>query len=300
MSLLLSPRAVQRPRLRVPSYPRQGPASDAHPRTRCEHWSSRPRLTRHEWTTLLQHFPAGPHAADAPAPADESHADHQPRGQAQRPRTADLISAALCYLGALTALVALILIWIARSTHEDPPYVSGLGAPGEPTEFVFRVALTMVGAAGILVGLGCWNSRAGKIAAAGALALTVAGLCFVGAAATPCTPGCPPPSSALFTAQDFAHLFLAITGFVLACAAMLLFAFRGRTWALLSCTAASLVAVIAGTGGILSLTDTATDFGALCEYVATSIGIAWLVATGVVSSIQLCWPRPTRYPQRLP
>ena len=240
--------------------------------------------------------------ANPPPETDQAHREHitllqnapartrptgPPRGSASARGARAALAAALCAGGALAALIAVILIWSARASHEDPPYVSGLGAPGEPTEEVFRVALTLVGLSGILVGLGSWGSRAGRIAGAGALALTAAGLCFVGAAATPCTPGCPAPSSALFTAQDFAHLVLAITGFVLACVAMLLFAFRGRAWAVLSCTAASLVAVIAGTGGLLSLADTATDFGALCEYIATSIGIAWLIATGLVSSVQL-------------
>lgn len=236
------------------------------------------------------------HEAAARAKSAGGHAP--PRSPARPSRVRTVLAATLCAAGALAALIAVTLIWIARSTHADPPYVSGLGAPGEPTELVFRVALTLVGAAGVLVGLGSWGSRAGRIAAASALALAAAGACFLGAAAAPCTPGCPAPTSALFTAQDFAHLFLAITGFVLACTAMLLFAFRGRTWAILSCTAASLVAVIAGTGGLLSLADTATDFGALCEYIATSIGIAWLVAAGLAAGIERFRPAAVSRPAR--
>jgi hypothetical protein len=60
------------------------------------------------------------------------------------------------------------------------------------------------------------------------------------------------------------------------------FARGHRVLARLSLAASILVAVIAGTGGLLSLFRFQQGFGSRLEFVATTIAIAWLVIFGGV------------------
>jgi hypothetical protein len=55
----------------------------------------------------------------------------------------------------------------------------------------------------------------------------------------------------------------------------------------LSLATGILVAVIAGTGGLLSLFRFQTVLGSRMEFVATTIAIAWLVVFGVVLAVRI-------------
>jgi len=192
------------------------------------------------------------------------------------------VAAFLTFLGSLSAAVAIVLIWAARSTVDRPVYVSEMGAPGQPTEAAFRVALVMVALAGVLIGLfGPRARRDRRVPGLGSV-LGAGGVCFAVAAFVPCTPGCPAPGTPAFTAQDLVHVSAAILGFSLACVAMILVTlFDVSRFGLFSLATGGTIAVVAGSGGLLSLTRTATTFGALCEFAATTFGLLWLLALGL-------------------
>jgi hypothetical protein len=81
---------------------------------------------------------------------------------------------------------------------------------------------------------------------------------------------------------------MAVLAFAAACWAMLQtsFAREHKLLAGLSLTLGLLVAVIAGTGGILSLVRWQQAFGSRLEFVATTLAIAWLVVFGVVIAVR--------------
>jgi hypothetical protein len=82
------------------------------------------------------------------------------------------------------------------------------------------------------------------------------------------------------------HTGAAVVAFAAACVAMLqaASASRGRALRLLSAVCGIAVALIAATGGVLSLAGVATDLGGVLELVATSIAIAWLVVFGATTA----------------
>ena len=201
---------------------------------------------------------------------------------------------------ALTA-VALVLIWVARSRVDRPVYVSELGADGEPTAALFEAALLLVVAGGLLVawaGRGLRAARAGRGTQAGrgtraagrllgawtvSTSIAAASGLFLVASQVPCTAGCPLPVGATFTVQDLVHTTSAVLAFAAACVAMLQASFvagRGRL-RVLSSTSGVSVALIAATGGLLSLLRVGTDVGGVLELVATTIAIGWLIVLGV-------------------
>ncbi|WP_424936157.1 MULTISPECIES: DUF998 domain-containing protein [Bacteria] len=192
------------------------------------------------------------------------------------------VAAFLSFLGSLSAAIAIVLIWAARSTVDRAVYVSEMGAPGQPTEAAFRVALTMVALAGVLIGVFGPRARSDRRLPGLSGVLGGGGVCFAVAAFVPCTSGCPAPGSPAFTLQDLVHISAAIVGFVLACVAMVLVtAFDVSRFGLFSLAAGGTIAVVAGSGGLLSLTRTATTFGALCEFAATTLGLLWLLTLGL-------------------
>jgi len=196
---------------------------------------------------------------------------------------------AVALAGCLSAGLGLALVWLARSRVDRPVYVSELGADGEPTAALFEVALLLVVVAGVCVAwagrgirstlpvLGAWSVSASVGVAAGL---------FLVASQVPCTAGCPLPVGPTATAQDAVHTGAAVLAFTAACVAMLQAAStsRGRVLRLLSVVCGIAVALIAATGGVLSLVGVATDVGGVLELIATSIAISWLVVFGATTA----------------
>ena len=200
--------------------------------------------------------------------------------------------AALSVAGSLLVLAALAIIWCARLTVPRELYVSELGAVGEPTAEAFRLALLLLVAGGVLVAWAVRDLRARTpILRYGtpALSLAVACACFFVAAHVPCTQGCPLPVGDTFTMQDFTHTLAAVVAFAAACWAMLQVAFAPGHRALSGITLVMglAVAVIAATGGLLSLARWNAVFGSRLELVATTIGIGWLVVYGIARAARL-------------
>lgn len=201
----------------------------------------------------------------------------------------DRLRTAVALAGCLSAGFGLALVWLARGRVDRPVYVSELGADGEPTAALFEVALLLVVVAGICVAwagrgtrsalplLGAWSVSTSVGAAAGL---------FLVASQVPCTAGCPLPVGPAATVQDAVHTGAAVVAFGAACVAMLqaASASRGRVLRLLSAVCGIAVALIAGTGGVLSLVGTATDLGGVLELVATSIAISWLIVFGATTA----------------
>ncbi|RLP73213.1 DUF998 domain-containing protein [Mycetocola tolaasinivorans] len=196
-------------------------------------------------------------------------------------------------LGALCAILALVGIWVIRLRFAAPAYVSELGGDGAPDAGWFAVALGTVALAGVLLGtadvLRAREARrlapSGILGGAlllGGLCLIVAGSAFLVATVYPCTAGCPVPGSELHTARDTVHITAAISGFALVAIAMLIQAVSGvdRRSRVIAWASAAGVAVIAGVGGLLALAHVATNVGAWCELIATSIAILWCASRG--------------------
>ena len=195
-------------------------------------------------------------------------------------RTRDLFGLA----GAAVALLGLVLVWIARVSLGRNAYVSELGADGELTAPLFRLALVLIAGAGLCVFASAWRRDARGCGAEGiAWCILIASGCFALAATVPCTSGCPLPFGERFSLQDFVHTSVAVGGFALAAIAML------HAWWInrlnvngrVSLYASIAVAIVSGTGGLLSLARFGTEFGSWCELVATSIALAWLAYYGV-------------------
>lgn len=200
--------------------------------------------------------------------------------------------AALAIIGALLVAAALALIWHARVRVPRELYVSELGALGEPTAEQFRAALLLLVAGGMLV---AWSMRDLRsrppLLRQGTPALSLALACsaFFVASQVPCTQSCPLPLGDTFTVQDLVHTLAAVIAFAAACWAMLQVAFAPGHRALSGITLlmALAVAVVAATGGLLSLARWNAVFGSRLELVATTIGIGWLVVFGIVRAARL-------------
>lgn len=188
--------------------------------------------------------------------------------------------------GVAAVLGSLAIIWIARLGISRDVYVSEMGADGMPTAGEFEVALVLIVVGGTLIG---WAARgirsAPRVLRAWrpALSLWVSCALFLLASQVPCSSGCPVPYGPLFTWQDFTHTTSAVFAFAAACWAMLQcsFAVGHRLLRRFSLLASVSVAVIAGAGGLMSLLNWNAGFGSRLEFVATTIGIAWIASLGL-------------------
>jgi hypothetical protein len=198
---------------------------------------------------------------------------------------------AAAVIGCLLVVIALAIIWVSRLGVARELYVSELGAEGEPTAGWFEVALILIVIGGSLI---AWAGRrvrsSVKLLSAWtpAVSLWIGCAFFLFASQVTCTSGCPLPYGPSFTWQDFLHTLAAVLAFAASCWAMLQTAFAReyRVLARLSLVTAVLVAVIASTGGLMSLFRFQASFGSRLEFVATTIAIAWLVVFGVVLAIR--------------
>ena len=197
---------------------------------------------------------------------------------------AELVAAAG---GCAAVIVALVVIWMSRLTIPRDLYVSELGAEGEPTAQAFMAALLLivVGGSAIAFAGRRVHSRVRVLALwTPAISLWIACGFFLFASQVTCTSGCPLPYGPSFNPQDFLHTLAAVLAFAFACWAMLQtsFAQGHKVLARLSLASSILVAIFAGTGGLLSLFRFQQGFGSRLEFVATTIAIGWLVIFGGV------------------
>ncbi|MEO8094185.1 MAG: DUF998 domain-containing protein [Pseudolysinimonas sp.] len=199
-----------------------------------------------------------------------------------RPATRVLLA-----VGILSVLAALVIIWAARLTIPRDLYVSELGATGMPTARWFQVGLVLIVVGGVAIGwvgrgirsrpriLNLWSPSVSLFVSCGF---------FLVASQITCTAGCPVPYGPGFTWPDFIHTTSAVIAFAAAVFTILqcAFAVGHRVLRLFSLVAAISVAVIAGAGGLMSLLDWNANFGSRLEFVATTIGLAWILVFGVV------------------
>ena len=204
--------------------------------------------------------------------------------------TAGRRDATLGIIGCVLVTIALVVIWGARldALERNPQrsiYVSGLGAEGEPTAFVYMLGMLAIVAGGSLI---AWTGRHVRAEVrvlalwTPSISLWISCAFFLFASQVTCTAGCPLPYGPSFNWQDFLHTLAAVLAFAIACWGMLQAAFakHHRAIAVISATCGIAVGVIAATGGILSLLQFRTDIGAWLELVATTIAIGWVVLFG--------------------
>ena len=194
-------------------------------------------------------------------------------------------------IGCLLVIAALTIIWAARLSIPRELYVSELGAEGMPTAKWFEAALLLVVLGGSATAWAGRRVRSRPRALAvwtPAISLWIACGFFLFASQVTCTSGCPLPYGATFNLQDFLHTLAAVLAFAAACWAMLQssFAQDHRLLSVFSGTMGILVAVIAGTGGLLSLFRFQVVLGSRLEFVATTLAIAWLVVFGAVLAVR--------------
>jgi hypothetical protein len=198
---------------------------------------------------------------------------------------------------AVLAGAGLCLIWAARVIANRFVYVSELGAEGEPTAEVFRWALTFVAVAAAIVAL-CAPRLSPRVrwltVLPPAVVLAGAAVAFGVASQITCTASCPLPVGPAFTWQDLIHTSAAVLGFAGAAFVMLQVAAdrRFRRLARFSLIAAIAVAVIAATGGLLSVFRFGTQVGGVLELVATTIALLWLVVLAAVLAVDTARGRP--------
>jgi hypothetical protein len=196
-------------------------------------------------------------------------------------------SRVLAAIGIVAVLAALIIIWVARLTIPRDLYVSELGATGMPTARAFRAALVLIVIGGVAIG---WAGRGirsrPRILNLWSPSMTLFVSCgfFLIASQVTCTAGCPVPYGPLFTWPDFIHTTAAVIAFAAAVLTIVqcAFAVGHRALRIFSLIAGVAVAVIAGAGGLMSLLDFYATIGSRLEFVATTIGLAWIVVFGAV------------------
>ncbi|GLK15807.1 DUF998 domain-containing protein [Herbiconiux flava] len=207
--------------------------------------------------------------------------------------------AAALTLAAALAAAGLVLIWVARLSADRYLYVSELGAAGEPTADVFRWAMTAVAVGAAITALalpaGVLTPRGRALRAIPpAVVLLAAAAAFGLASQVTCTRYCPLPVGPGFTWQDLVHTSAAVVGFAGASWVMLQVASDARLKRLarFSLVAALAVALIAATGGILSLLRFGTEVGGLLELVATTVALTWLVGLSLFLAIETASASP--------
>ena len=197
----------------------------------------------------------------------------------------------LAALGIGAVVAALVIIWVARLTIPRDLYVSELGAQGMPTARAFQVALVLIVIGGVAIG---WAGRRIRSRPrilnlwSPSMSLFVSCAFFLVASQVTCTAGCPVPYGPLFTWPDFIHTTAAVIAFAAAVFTILqcAFAVGHRALRMFSLAAAVFVAVIAGAGGLMSLLDFYANVGSRLEFIATTIGLGWIVVFGSVLALQ--------------
>lgn len=189
--------------------------------------------------------------------------------------------------GTLLVVASLAIIWVARLGVPRDLYVSELGADGEPTAVWFERALLLLVAGGVAI---AWAGRRIRSSAPvlrwwrPTLSLAGASALFFVASQVPCTSGCPVPRFGPgLSWQDLGHVSAASLAFALAAWTMLqcAFAVGHRAIRRFSLIAAVSVALIAATGGLMSVFDFYAGVGSHLEFVATTLGISWVAVYGV-------------------
>lgn len=194
--------------------------------------------------------------------------------------------------GTLLVLASLAIIWIARLGVPRELYVSELGADGEPTAGWFEIALLLLVAGGFAI---AWAGRRVRSRVPvlrlwpPSASLAIASGLFLVASQVPCTSGCPVPRFGPdLSWQDLGHVSAATLAFGFAAWTMLQCAFAVGHAVIrrFSLVAAISVAVIAATGGLMSVFDFHAWFGSRLEFVATTLGIAWVAVYGVALAFE--------------
>ncbi|WP_395640449.1 DUF998 domain-containing protein [Pseudolysinimonas sp.] len=203
-----------------------------------------------------------------------------------------MLDRVLAAAGTVLVLASLAIIWIARLGVPRELYVSELGADGEPTAAWFERALLLLVAGSVAI---AWASRRIRSRVpvlrwwAPSVSLAIASGLFLVASQVPCTSGCPVPRFGPdLSWQDLGHVSAATLAFVFAAWAMLqcAFAVGHRAIRRFSLIAAISVAVIAATGGLMSVFEFYAWFGSRLEFVATTLGIAWVAVYGIALAIE--------------
>lgn len=215
-----------------------------------------------------------------------------------------MILRVVALLGTLCMAAALVLLWLARLTISGDVYVSELGASGMPTARVFEGVLLLIAAGGLLIaGAGRGIRPRARVFRwwRPSLSLALASAFFLVDSQVSCTPGCPVPVGATFTVQDFVHTFSAVLAFAFASWAIMQCAFAAGHPALsrISVVAAIAVAAASTGGGLLSLFRFQTGFGSQLEWVATTVGLAWVVVFGAGLALATHRPLPAHESQQL-
>jgi len=207
--------------------------------------------------------------------------------------------------GTACVLASLAIIWIARLGATRDLYVSELGADGEPTAGVFEIALLLLVAGGFLV---AWSGRRIRSSApvlrwwAPSVSLVVASALFLVASQVPCTYRCPVPQFGPgLSWQDLGHVTAATLAFAFAAWTMLqcAFAVGHRVIRRFSFAAALSVAIIAATGGLMSVFRFYPEIGSRLEFVATTIGIGWVAVYGVALALERRSALPAHGPEQV-
>jgi hypothetical protein len=194
--------------------------------------------------------------------------------------------------GTLLVLASLAIIWMLRLGVPRELYVSELGADGEPTAAGFEQALLLLVAGALAI---AWTGRRIRSRAPGlswwrpSVSLVASSALFFVASQVPCTSGCPVPRFGPdLSWQDLGHVSAATLAFAFAAWAMLqcAFAVGHRAIRRFSLVAAISVALIAATGGLMSVFDFYAWFGSRLEFVATTLGIAWVAVYGVALAFE--------------
>lgn len=194
--------------------------------------------------------------------------------------------------GTICVLASLTIIYVARLGVPRELYVSELGADGEPTAAWFERALLLLVAGGFLI---AWAGRRIRSRVAvlrlwtPSATLAVASALFLVASQVTCTSGCPVPRFGPgLSWQDLGHVSAAVLAFAAAAWTMLqcAFAVGHRVIRRFSLIAALSVAIIAGIGGLMSVFEFYAWFGSRLEFVATTIGIAWVAVYGAALAFE--------------
>ncbi|WP_430592241.1 DUF998 domain-containing protein [Humidisolicoccus flavus] len=172
------------------------------------------------------------------------------------------------------------VIMAARLQYVGSAYISEVGSAGVPTEHIFRDGFTLLVIGIALAGFSLRHERSSVSVfsrwSAG-VTLWVAAAALGIASGVTCSMYCPTPFNPAFAIRDVIHISSAVIGFAGGCWAMLQLATSPRrSLRIASVVSAVLVAVISGTGGIMSLASWNTHIGGNLEFIAAGLAMLWL------------------------